>query len=256
MVAIDELVRHTVRNHDLRAAQLVLGGVDVTAEDLVQGSAAGQHHGSVDGLDGALAEAVQVGADAHGASGDVGEGEDLVVRTRRLSCDQTAALQVLHADASGRRRQALAHDGLERVDRRAALLLHLARHDRALRQLLVVLRREVEVLEAFARVRGVVPLHVDLGHELFHQAQPRTAIARQVNARQALRARVRRDLLEEGILGDAEGAGLVRHIVRDEDDGAALGALRRLHYEAPGEHAVAVGVRRGRGRLMDGAIRR
>ena len=54
----------------------------------------------MDHLDVALAQAVQVRADADGAPGDVAQREGLVVRAARLARDEPAAGEVLHADAA------------------------------------------------------------------------------------------------------------------------------------------------------------
>eukprot|EP00951_Prasinocladus_malaysianus_P012593 scaffold93960_cov29-Prasinocladus_malaysianus.AAC.2 len=84
---------------DLRAAELVLAGVDGAAEELVEGSVAGEDHGAIVHLDEALAQAADVGADAHRAAGDVAEGEGLLVGLAGLAGNQTAAHQVLNTDA-------------------------------------------------------------------------------------------------------------------------------------------------------------
>mmetsp|Transcript_92557 Transcript_92557/g.238957 ORF Transcript_92557/g.238957 Transcript_92557/m.238957 type:complete len:290 (-) Transcript_92557:4629-5498(-) len=102
LVALHELVGDAVGHHHLRPSELVLGGVHFLSEQLVQRAEAGEDHGAVNHLDDTLAQAVEVGPDAHRAARHVREGEDLIVSARSLTGDEAAALQILHTDATGR----------------------------------------------------------------------------------------------------------------------------------------------------------
>ena len=65
LVVAHQLVRDTVRNHDVRSAQLVLRRVDLLAKELVEGLEPGEDHRALHHLDVPLAQAVEVGADSN-----------------------------------------------------------------------------------------------------------------------------------------------------------------------------------------------
>mmetsp|Transcript_58695 Transcript_58695/g.150934 ORF Transcript_58695/g.150934 Transcript_58695/m.150934 type:complete len:341 (-) Transcript_58695:3625-4647(-) len=256
MVAAHELVRDAVGHHHLRAAELVLGRVDIAPKDFVQGTAACEHHWAVHRLNRPLSKAVQVGTNANGTPSDVGEREDLLVGARGLASNEATTLQVLYADAPSSGGKALAHNRFQCVVWLGAdgRVHDLTRHDRTLWQVLIVLLREVEVLVPTARVRQVRPTHLELGHQLLHKAQPRTAVASHVDTRQPALARIHCRLLEEVILRDSEGARLVCHVVRNDHHRAAFGVLWSLKLTAPSKHADLVGVSKCQGVLDDTTI--
>mmetsp|Transcript_13887 Transcript_13887/g.33109 ORF Transcript_13887/g.33109 Transcript_13887/m.33109 type:complete len:578 (-) Transcript_13887:4136-5869(-) len=99
LIVVDNLVRNTVGEHDLGTTELILGVVDITSKELVEGGVSGKDHGTLLHLDDALAKTVEVGADTDTAAGDVTEGEDLVVSTGGLTGDLTTALEVLDTNA-------------------------------------------------------------------------------------------------------------------------------------------------------------
>mmetsp|Transcript_33163 Transcript_33163/g.74909 ORF Transcript_33163/g.74909 Transcript_33163/m.74909 type:complete len:951 (+) Transcript_33163:310-3162(+) len=235
LVVVHHQVAHAVGGHDLRAAELVLRRVHLPPEKLVQGRVARQDERAHLHLDGALAQAHEVGADAHRAARHVRQREHVVVRVGRLARNGARAAQVLHPDAVD-----LADDVAE-LEPGLAARLDLLALDRALGQRRVVLRREVEVVEALARVGLVLPRHLEEGLERLHEADAGARVAGNVHPGKALRARVLARRLEEVVLEDAEGARLDRHVVGNHHHLAALGVLRGLHEDAPREHAHRVG---------------
>mmetsp|Transcript_32105 Transcript_32105/g.81796 ORF Transcript_32105/g.81796 Transcript_32105/m.81796 type:complete len:1343 (-) Transcript_32105:2244-6272(-) len=234
LVVGGELVGDAVGQHDLRAAQLVLRDVDLLAEQLVERGEASENDRPVGHLDHALRQPVDVRADAHRAAGHVREREGLGVGLRGLAGDEAGAAQVLDADAV-----LLAHDVVELVPLLAALGDELA-GDHALGQLGEVLLSQVEVLVAVLLLGGVVPRDLEVGLHLVGQADARARVGGDVQARVAARARVLGDLVEEVVLLHAEGAGLHRAVVGDDDERAALGVLGRLERQVPADHADGV----------------
>mmetsp|Transcript_13375 Transcript_13375/g.28896 ORF Transcript_13375/g.28896 Transcript_13375/m.28896 type:complete len:244 (+) Transcript_13375:1759-2490(+) len=104
-----------------------------------------------------------------------------------------------------------------------------------------VLLGEVEVLEAVGNVGGVVPRDLEVGLELLGEADARARVGGDVQPRVAGGTRVLGDLVEEVVLGDAEGARLHGAVVGDDDEGAALGVLGGLERSVPGDHTHLVG---------------
>ena len=112
--------------------------------------------------------------------------------------------------------------------------------DDALAELAVALLGEVQVVGALARAVGDSPFHLDVGLQLFHEADADAAIARHVDPRQAFFPGVRGRLLEENVLLHAGGARLVRHIVGNRHDTAPVRVLGSLHRAAPRHPADVV----------------
>mmetsp|Transcript_18751 Transcript_18751/g.61084 ORF Transcript_18751/g.61084 Transcript_18751/m.61084 type:complete len:335 (+) Transcript_18751:2177-3181(+) len=220
--------------HDLGPAELVLGRVDLAAQQFVERRVAREDQGADVHLDRALAEAHEVGADAHGPARHVAQREAVLVGAARLAGDGARAAQVLDADAvrradDGRQDEVVALEGPEH---------------RARLQGLVVRAVEVDVLEALARVGLVVPLDLELGLELLDEADARAAVAGDVDAGDAPGPRVHRRRLVDVVLGHAEGPALERDVVRDDDELAARRVLRGLERHVPGDHADLVRARR------------
>mmetsp|Transcript_21658 Transcript_21658/g.60466 ORF Transcript_21658/g.60466 Transcript_21658/m.60466 type:complete len:588 (+) Transcript_21658:183-1946(+) len=203
LVALHQLMGHAIRNHDLWPPKLVLRGVNRFPKELVQSAEACKDHRAIHHLDGALPEAVQVCTDSNRAPGDVGQSKHLVVGPRGLARDEAAALQVFDADAASGGLQALADDRLQRVVLRGSRR-DLARFHDALIKALVVFFLKVEVLVALAGVRVIHPLYFDVRLQLLDEAHARTAVAGDINSRQAVDPRVLRSFLEEDVLGHTE----------------------------------------------------
>mmetsp|Transcript_90096 Transcript_90096/g.275896 ORF Transcript_90096/g.275896 Transcript_90096/m.275896 type:complete len:555 (+) Transcript_90096:1303-2967(+) len=239
LVVGHQLVGHAVGHHDVRPAQLVLRRVHLLPEQLVQGLEAREDHRALDHLDVPLPQAVEVRADADAAARDVRQSEGLLVRPAGLAGNQAAALQALDADAAPRRRQVQAHDRVQHVPLLGARR-HRVRPHGSLRQLRQVGIGDVQVLEPLHEVVRVHPRDLDQGLQLLDGAHPGPRVARNVNAGDAPAAGEGRSLLERGVLGRAEGPGLDRQIVADEDDVAASRVVGRTHGHEPHHHADGV----------------
>ncbi len=90
------------------------------------------------------------------------EGDDFVVGLRRLPGDHARALQVLDAEPV-----LVSDDGLDPVARLAVLFHQLALHRVHRRHLLVVLRRQVQVLEALKAETEETPLLIALRQTMY-----------------------------------------------------------------------------------------
>mmetsp|Transcript_49135 Transcript_49135/g.139167 ORF Transcript_49135/g.139167 Transcript_49135/m.139167 type:complete len:1351 (-) Transcript_49135:2919-6971(-) len=245
-VVVHEKVRDAVREHDHGAAQLVVRGVDILAHELVQGLVSGEDDRRVGALlDGALAEADEVGADADRAASDEGEGEDVLVRAARLAGDHARAAEVLHAKV-----RLLADHVRQHPPLLLALEHALALDGRHLAdaKLLVVGRGEVEVLEALRRVLGVVPRDLERVADGLGQADARARVGGEVEARDLARAGHLGGGLEDAVLAGAERALDVGDVVRDEDHVAARRILWSAEGAEPRHHADVVLARGARGR--------
>mmetsp|Transcript_27532 Transcript_27532/g.51629 ORF Transcript_27532/g.51629 Transcript_27532/m.51629 type:complete len:606 (+) Transcript_27532:2-1819(+) len=239
LVIPHDLVGDTVGHHDLRAAKLVLRGVDILPQELVQGRVARQDHGAANHLDVPLSQPVQVRSNAHRPSCDVGQREGLLVCPAGLTSDEATSLQVLHANAALGALLALADDGIQDVTV-LATFTDLVSFHRTRRELLIVLLRQVEVLEALAAVGRIPPLDLVERLQLLHESHAGTTVARHVDPWEAKGPSKLRSLLEEEILPHAERSGLESHIVGEEDDLSALWVFWSLHCELPSQHAHVV----------------
>ena len=244
-------VRHAVLVHDLGAAELEVARVDLATEHLVERAGAREDDRLALDLDGALAEADEVGADADRAGRDERDREDVVVRARRLAGDEARALERLDAEA------VLEADDVGDLVPRLAVLVDLGRED-ALVALVVelaeLLGREVQVLEALLGARGVDPRDAELVDELLGDAKAGARVGRQVDARQAELARELGHGEEVAVLVGAERADLERDVVGDGDDAAARRVLGRADREDPADHADVVGAGRARDLLRDAEL--
>ena len=229
-----EQVRHAVGEHDLRPTQLVLGDVDLLAEQLVERREAREDDGPVGHLDDALRQPVDVGADADRAARDVRERERLVVRRRRLAGDEPGAAQVLDADA------VLLADNVVELEALLARLVDVLSVEGAVGEPRHVLLGQVEVLVPVRLVGRVVPRDLEVGLELLRQADASARVGGDVQARDTRGARVLGDLVVKLVLLDAKGARLDGAVVGDDDEGATLRVLGRLERGVPADHADRV----------------
>ena len=169
-------------------------------------------------LDDPLSQAHDVSSDADTAPGDVAEGEDFVVGAAGLSCDHAGTAKVFDSDSF------LCSNNVDDLPSIGALL---GVND-ALIQALVILVREVEVIEALGRVVGVGELDLELGLELFDEADASSGVASNVDAGDLELPRVLGGGEVEVVLVDTETSGLDGDVVGDEDNVATLGVLGRL----------------------------
>mmetsp|Transcript_14117 Transcript_14117/g.35639 ORF Transcript_14117/g.35639 Transcript_14117/m.35639 type:complete len:505 (-) Transcript_14117:4504-6018(-) len=161
LVILDQLVCHTIGNHNVRPSKLVLSGVHLSAEKLVQGMVTRQNHGSLHHLDVPLAKPVEVGSDTHAASCGVRKSEDFVVCTRRLSSDHPTALQILDANAALSGLQIQPDDGIQNVPD-LSVDRHGVRFHGLSRQGMEVRLSQKQVVEALV---GIIFVHpCDLHH--------------------------------------------------------------------------------------------
>mmetsp|Transcript_33363 Transcript_33363/g.83168 ORF Transcript_33363/g.83168 Transcript_33363/m.83168 type:complete len:386 (-) Transcript_33363:4901-6058(-) len=261
-VGVDDEVRDAVGGHHLGPAELQVGAVDVVAEQLVERHVPGEDDGRRAVLHDALAQAEHVGADADVAAGGERDGEHVAVGVGRLRRDHPRALQALDAEALLRAddaQQLVLHLVCVRVGGRAVVALepavadaelqcaprlaHAHSHslgDHGLAERLAVLGRKVEVLDAFVGIVPVVPLHAEALLDRLRQPKARAGVCANVKARDALRARQRRRLLEHIVLARAEGAVLDGQVVRDQDRLTPVGVFGGAQGEAPGDHPDAV----------------
>mmetsp|Transcript_3232 Transcript_3232/g.4717 ORF Transcript_3232/g.4717 Transcript_3232/m.4717 type:complete len:1056 (-) Transcript_3232:3720-6887(-) len=233
-VVLDDNVRDPVGAHDGPGpSELVVGLVQLAPHQLVQGLVPRQDDGGLRLLlDGALAQADQVGTDAHTAPHDQGQGEDVLVRLGGLAGNQTAAAQVLHTQV-----RLAAHN--VRDDHPVHLSL-LADDGALLGQSLVVVLLQVQVLEALAGVLLVEPAHLKLALNTVGHADTSTRVSSKVQARNTSLAGVLGGQEEDGVLARAEGPCLEGDVVADEHQAAARGVLGREQGHVPGHHAHVV----------------
>mmetsp|Transcript_36871 Transcript_36871/g.79967 ORF Transcript_36871/g.79967 Transcript_36871/m.79967 type:complete len:579 (+) Transcript_36871:554-2290(+) len=240
LVVLNQLMCDTIGNHDVRASQLVLGGVDLLSHQLVQWFGAGQNHGTLDHLDVPLTKPVQVRTNADRSTRCVGQSECLLVGTAGLAGNETAALEALDADAALGRGEVLADD---RIQHMSGLAIHcdlMASH-RLLGQALVVRVRQVEVLETLHGVVLVHPRDLHQRLQLIDTTNSSTRVARDVNPGNALGTCQFGCLVEESVLDSAEGTTLDGDVVSNQDNLSASRILWSSECQLPCHHADLVG---------------
>eukprot|EP00967_Tisochrysis_lutea_P046043 scaffold55875_cov26-Tisochrysis_lutea.AAC.5 len=238
------------RGAHLRPAKLILRGIDLAAEELVERAKSSEEHRAVLHLDDTLGEAVNVCADADGAAGDVREGERLGVGGRGLAGNEAGAAQVFNADSV-----LLADDVVEDIP------LTLARNVKpfavevcARIEAVGVLLGEVQVLEALADVLRIVPLNLEVGLKFVGEADACARVGGNVQPREAEAACILRDFIKELVLSNAKGARLNSAVVGHNHEGTALRILRRLDGDVPADHADLVLADRARATVKGSGI--
>ena len=164
-------MRDTVLVHDLGTTELQVRRVDLAAKHLVESRGTGEDDGLALDLHCALSEANKVGTDTDRTSSDESDGEDVVVRTRGLSSNQTRALQTLDTKA------VLKTDDVGNLVAALAVLLDLDGANRSSCRLLdleEVLVSEVEILDTLLGLLGIVPRHREQVHDLLRETDTRT----------------------------------------------------------------------------------
>mmetsp|Transcript_9554 Transcript_9554/g.20149 ORF Transcript_9554/g.20149 Transcript_9554/m.20149 type:complete len:702 (-) Transcript_9554:71-2176(-) len=236
LVILNQLMRHTVRKHDLRTSQLVERRVHVAPKQLVQRLEPCEDDRPVALLNHALSQPHQIRADSDRAARRKAQRKHLVVRKTRLARNQPRPAQVLHTNPVN-----LPNDIRKTIPNLAARLdLDALRGDRAPRQVVVVVFGEVQVLKTERWVVFILERYFEQRLERFHQSNPRARVARHVDARDAVRARVLARTVKELVLLHSKRARLERHVVRDQHNIAPFRILRRLHAQHPPDHSNIV----------------
>ncbi|GJD05392.1 hypothetical protein ColKHC_14217 [Colletotrichum higginsianum] len=227
-------VGDTVAVHDLSTTKLQVGGVDLTAKNVVQRRGTSEDDGLALDLDGTLAETNKVGTDTNGTASHQGDGENIVVGLAGGTGNETGAPQALDTKTV-----LSADNGNDLVALLAILGYDLS--DDILGEALLGLVVEVEVLEAVVLLAGVVPRDLEVGHELVGDTQTSTGVGRQVDARDAKLAGKLGALVKVVVLLGAEATNHVRDIVGNDNELATLGVLGGLGVEDPTDHTAGVG---------------
>ena len=237
-VAVDAEMRDAVGRHDGGAAELLVGGVDAAAHELVERLVAGENDGRVVSLlQRALTKSHEIGADADGAAGNHRQREDLLIGSARLSGDEAAAGEVFHAQIALR-----ADHRSETVDERIVELNGIGDH--AVAESAIVGLGEVEEVHAAGGIVLPQPLHAEAPLHLLCESDARAAVGGEEDAGNALLSRPLGDQLEESVLTRAEGAGAQRDVVAEEQNLAAGGLVGREERQLPGDHRQLVEARR------------
>mmetsp|Transcript_11074 Transcript_11074/g.29182 ORF Transcript_11074/g.29182 Transcript_11074/m.29182 type:complete len:894 (+) Transcript_11074:93-2774(+) len=234
LIVLNQLVRNTVRNHNLGSSELVLARVDIATEQFVQGTVASQNDGTDLGLDSALSETNQVGADADRAASDIAESENFLVRPAGFAGNHTTAAEILNSNAVN-----FTDDVIDLVPDFTAHL-DLFRQDHTRLHCREVAFREIEVREPRARQCLVIPGNLELVLQVFHKPNSRSRIAGDVDPGEAELACIFRDLEEEVVLLHPERPGLERDIICNQHDFPSRGILRCAHVHDPRDHADSV----------------
>mmetsp|Transcript_25199 Transcript_25199/g.62411 ORF Transcript_25199/g.62411 Transcript_25199/m.62411 type:complete len:321 (+) Transcript_25199:4692-5654(+) len=230
-------MRHAILVHDVDPADLVVAGVHLSPYQTIQRLVARKQNRRVCiFLDDPLAQPSDVRANPHSPPSDECDGEGLLVGARGLPGDGAAPAEVLHTDP-----HLAANHVSDLVNRALSAVLHGLRRDGVARlETLVVLLCEVKVFEPSRRIGGVDPLDAEALLHLGGQTHSGTAVAGDVDPRDALLAGVLRGPLVEQILLHTEGAHLVGHVVANDHHTTASRELRCAHLDPPGDHAALV----------------
>ena len=113
-------------------------------------------------------------------------------------------------------------------------------------ELAELLRRQVKVLEALLRTRGVDPCDVKLVDELLGDTETSARVGGEVDTREAELASDLGHGKEVAVLVRSERTDLEGDVVRDDDDATTLRALRGVDRVDPADHANFVGAGRPR----------
>ncbi|GFZ47133.1 hypothetical protein JCM24511_04876 [Saitozyma sp. JCM 24511] len=211
----------------LWSTQLDVARVHLLAQHLVDGLRAREDDRLSLDLDHTLTQPDEVRSNTHRTGRDHRDGEDVVVRARSLTGDETRSAETLDTKTV-----------LETDDRRDLVTVLAIDHDlvgddRARAEaveLLEVLVGEVEVVKAFFGLARLPPGDVKQTHDLLGETDSGTRVGREVDAGQAVFASVLGGLEEVLVLGGAERADLVRRDldVRHEGHERPPGLLDRL----------------------------
>ncbi|GKT80765.1 LOW QUALITY PROTEIN: unnamed protein product [Colletotrichum tofieldiae] len=235
-VVVTSHMRDTVAVHDLGTTQLQVGGVDLTAENVVQSRGTGEDDGLALDLDSTLTKTDKVGTNTDGTASHQGDGENVVIGLAGGASNETRAPQALNTKAVL---------GTDNGDNLVALLTILGNDfsDDVLREALLGLIVEVEVLEAVVLLVTIVPRNLEVRHELVGNTKTSTRVGGQVNARNTKLAGKLSALVEVVVLLGAEATNHVGDIVGDNNELTALGVLGGLGVEDPTNHTAGVGTR-------------
>ncbi|GKT88894.1 LOW QUALITY PROTEIN: hypothetical protein Ct61P_06744 [Colletotrichum tofieldiae] len=201
-VVVTSHMRDTVAVHDLGTTQLQVGGVDLTAENVVQSRGTGEDDGLALDLDSTLTKTDKVGTNTDGTASHQGDGENVVIGLAGGTSNETRAPQALNTKAVL---------GTDNCDNLVALLTILGNDfsDDVLREALLGLIVEVEILEAVVLLVTIVPRNLEVRHELVGNTKTSTRVGGQVNARNTELAGKLSALVEVVVLLGAEATNHV-----------------------------------------------
>ncbi len=138
LIIIDLEVRHTVGDHNLRTTELILRGVHLLSEQLVQGGITSQDNRSLLHLDNTLSETDKVGSDSNTTSSNVTESKDLVVSLGSLASNLSTSLKILDTNTVFSSNHIV----------KSPAIIDLVSNNSSLRECLVVFIGKVQVVEA------------------------------------------------------------------------------------------------------------
>jgi hypothetical protein len=102
---------------------------------------------------------------------------------------------------------------------------------------LLLLGREIQILESHIRLRIIPPRNREVRNQLLRKTQPGARVRREINPRDAQAPCKLRALVEELVLLRAKRASLERNIICDDDKLSPVRILGRLCRDDPADHA-------------------
>ncbi|KAH3673868.1 hypothetical protein OGATHE_001848 [Ogataea polymorpha] len=204
-------MRNTVSVHDLRASKLQVGGVNLSAQNLVDGRSTRQNDRLSFNLNGSLAKSHQVGADTNRSARDQCQREDVSVCSGRATGNQTRPFQTLHSEP-------VLHtdNGRDHVTLLAVLDNSFCDDGAALAGLFKlgqIFRGQVQIRETFFWPRGVDPVDLVVRNKLLSHAHSGTRVGREVDSRDSRTSGQLGALVEENVLLWTKRANLERDVV-------------------------------------------
>mmetsp|Transcript_26783 Transcript_26783/g.48514 ORF Transcript_26783/g.48514 Transcript_26783/m.48514 type:complete len:457 (-) Transcript_26783:952-2322(-) len=227
-------VRDSVGDHNLGTTKLILRGVNLPSEQLVQGGIASQNNRPLLHLDHTLSKTDKVGSDSNTTSGNVTESKNLVVSLGGLASNLTTSLKILHTNTVFSSNDIV----------KSPAIIDLMSNDSSLRECLVVFVRKVQVVKALGWILLIGKLDLELWFELIDKTDTGSSITREIDTRQVVVTSVLRGLVENFVLLDSKRTTLYSDIIGNYDNFATLRILGRLHLYKPGNHSNLVGSNR------------
>mmetsp|Transcript_146255 Transcript_146255/g.255414 ORF Transcript_146255/g.255414 Transcript_146255/m.255414 type:complete len:416 (+) Transcript_146255:1384-2631(+) len=225
----------TIVEHNGWTTKLVHGGVDIPAQDGVQGGVTSQDDWGILGLDDTLAQPNKVRSNTNGAPSNVIQGEGILVSPASLTGNQTRSTQVLHTNTN-----ILANDIRQFETLLTICVNHVSQHS-TWGQGGVIRLSQVQVVIALARVCSVLEGNLKLRLELLDEADAGPRVAGNVHTWQTLLPGPLRGSIEEFVLLHTEGTILHCDVIGNDHQLATLGVLWGLHVADPSQHTDVVG---------------